>query len=87
MISKEQEETAKRRAELEKIRIIEAEWAKELEMKEERRKKKELKRQQEEARRLADAEEKAKNEDMNLGNLFGSPGRTDKNQSITKLLR
>ena len=44
MISKEQEETAKRRAELEKVRIIEAERAKELEMKEERRKKKELKR-------------------------------------------
>lgn len=95
MIAKETEEEARRRADLERIRIIEAERAKELELKAERRKKKEAKRKaEEEARLRKEAEEAARkaeedaNQNINIPSLLGSPNvRAGSNKQVENLLR
>ena len=80
MITKETEEEARRRADRERIKIIEAERAKELEMKAERRTKKAAKRKaEEEARQRREAEEarrkdgEEERENINIPALLGSP--------------
>ena len=68
LIQKEEEEEARRRAELQRVKIIEAERLKETQMKEERRKKKEIKRQREEEERKRKEEEEERN---GLASLLG----------------
>lgn len=91
LIQKEEEEEARRRAELQRVKIIEAERLKETQMKEERRKKKEIKRQREEEERKRKEEEEEKN---GLAALLGggramSPAKGGRAvpKNIEKLLR
>jgi hypothetical protein len=88
LIEKENEELARRAKEIEKIKLIEVERRKEIEIREEKRKKKEEKRlKEEEEKKKREMEEEEQNGLAGIlgGGLGGSPKKMPKN--IEKLLR